>query len=51
MEIVVRRAEPDDFEGVWRTYQGESVYSGTLQLPYPSRETWRKRIAEPPEGD
>lgn len=51
MEIVVRRAEPDDFEGVWRTFQGEAAYSGTLQLPYPSREIWRKRIAEPAEGD
>ena len=49
--ITIRRAEPDDFEGVWRTYQDESAYSGTLQLPFPSREVWRKRLAEPAEGD
>lgn len=51
MEIVIRRAEPDDFEGMWRTFQDESVYSGTLQVPFPSREAWRKRLAEPVEGD
>jgi putative acetyltransferase len=24
--------------------------AGTLQLPFPSAEMWRKRLAEPPEG-
>ena len=51
MEIVVRRAEPEDYEAFWRIYQDESAYSGTLQLPFPSREAWRKRLAEPVEGD
>lgn len=51
MDIVVRRAEPEDYEAVWRTFQDESAYSGTLQPPFPSREVWRKRIAEMPEGD
>lgn len=51
MEIVIRRAEPDDYEAFWRIYQDESAYSGTLQLPLPSREAWRKRLAEPVEGD
>ena len=51
MDIVVRRAEPDDFEAFWRIYQDESAYSGTLQLPLPSRDMWRKRLAEPVEGD
>ena len=50
MDIVVRRAEPQDFEAVWRNFQDESAYSGTLQLPFPSREVWRKRMAEPTEG-
>ncbi len=49
--IVVRRAEPEDYEGVWRTFQDESAYSGTLQPPFASREVWRKRLAEMPEGD
>src|SRR5688572_12936913 len=50
MDIVVRRAEPQDFEAVWRNFQDESAYTGTLQLPFPSREAWRKRMAEPAEG-
>jgi putative acetyltransferase len=47
----VRRAEPDDFDAFWRIYKEESVYSGTLQTPLPSRDSWRKRLAEPVEGD
>ena len=27
-------------------FTARSVYEGTLQLPYPSREQWRRRIAE-----
>ena len=50
MDITVRRAEPGDFEGIWRAFTDESAYSGTLQLPLPSRESWRKRLAEPAEG-
>jgi putative acetyltransferase len=51
VKVVVRRAEPDDYEAFWRTFKDESVYSGTLQEPLPSREAWRKRLAEPVEGD
>jgi L-phenylalanine/L-methionine N-acetyltransferase len=50
MEITVRRAEPGDFEGIWRNFSDASAYSGTLQLPHPSRESWRKRLAEPVDG-
>ena len=49
--VVVRRAEPGDYEAFWRIFQDESAYSGTLQTPFPSREAWRKRLAEPVEGD
>ena len=27
-------------------FRSPKVYAGTLQLPYPSREQWRKRITE-----
>src|SRR5258708_37119329 len=50
-KIVVRRCEPDDFESVWRIFQDESAHSGTLQLPHPSREMRRKRLAELPDTD
>jgi putative acetyltransferase len=48
---VVRRAEPDDYEAIWLTFQDEAAYAGTLQLPFASRELWRKRLAEFPEDD
>jgi putative acetyltransferase len=50
MQITVRRAEPEDHEGLWRVFADESAYAGTLQLPHPSRERWRKRLAEGEEG-
>lgn len=50
MDILVRRAEPADFDAVFRNFQDESAYSGTLQMPFPSREEWRKKMAEPIEG-
>ncbi len=51
MDYTIRRAEPGDFAGVARSFADESVYSGTLQTPFASLEQWRKRMAEPPEGD
>jgi putative acetyltransferase len=51
MDISIRRAEPGDFEALARSFEDPSAYAGTLQLPYPSRELWRKRLAEPVDGD
>jgi putative acetyltransferase len=51
MEISVRRAEPADYEAVARQMDDASAYSGTLQMPFASRELWRKRIAEPVDGE
>ena len=48
--VTVRRAEPSDFEGIWRTFLDEPAYAGTLQLPMPSKEVWRKRLAEVQDG-
>jgi putative acetyltransferase len=31
-------------------FSSPKVFESTLQLPYPSRERWRQRIAEPGEG-
>jgi putative acetyltransferase len=45
--LTIRRAEPGDFAELARTFEDESAYSGTLQLPFPSQELWRKRLAEP----
>jgi putative acetyltransferase len=46
----IRRAEAGDYEAVCRVFAGPKAIRGTLQLPYPSAESWRKRLAEPPEG-
>ncbi len=50
MAISIRRAEPSDYEAIHHIFSGRKVVWGTLQLPLPSRETWRRRLAEPPEG-
>ena len=48
--MIVRRAEPGDYEALHRIFSGPLVISGTLQLPFPSAEMWRQRLSEPPEG-
>lgn len=48
--ITVRRAEPADYEAVRNVYAGPRAYGGTLQLPLPSAEPWRKRLADPADG-
>jgi len=49
MEITIRRTEPGDYQAVYTIFTGPKVVWGTLQLPYPSADVWRKRIADPPE--
>jgi len=50
MEISIRHAEPSDYEAVQRIFAGPRAIRGTLQLPFPSLEQSRKRLAEPREG-
>jgi L-phenylalanine/L-methionine N-acetyltransferase len=50
MPITIRRVEPSDYEALHQIFSGPKVIWGTLQLPFPSAEMWRKRLAEPPEG-
>jgi L-phenylalanine/L-methionine N-acetyltransferase len=49
-DLQIRRAEPDDSSALYEMFSSPKVFESTLQLPYPSREQWRKRIAEPGEG-
>lgn len=44
--LKIRRAEADDCDAVYEMFTATTVYSGTLQLPYPSREYWRRRLSE-----
>jgi putative acetyltransferase len=48
--IRIRHAEPEDYEALHRIFSGPKAVAGTLQLPFPSREGWRKRLAEIPDG-
>ncbi len=50
MPITIRHIEPGDYEALYKIFSGPKVVWGTLQLPFPSAEMWRKRLAEPPEG-
>ncbi len=48
--ITVRHTEPGDYEALRRVYAQPRAIWGTAQLPFPAAETWRKRLAEPPQG-
>jgi putative acetyltransferase len=50
MAITIRRAEPSDYEAIQRILAGPKVVWGTLQLPFPSVDQWRKFLAEPSES-
>jgi len=50
INFTIRRAEPDDYKSMHQVWAGPKAIWGTLQLPFPSAELWRKRLAEPPEG-
>lgn len=45
--LVIRRQEPTDAEAVAAYLGDAAVMAGTLQLPYPSIQTWRDRLARP----
>jgi L-phenylalanine/L-methionine N-acetyltransferase len=48
--LQIRRAEPDDSLAIYEMFSSPKVFANTLQLPYPSREQWRQRLAEPGNG-
>lgn len=49
--LTIRRAEADDCDAVYEMFTAAAVYAGTLQLPYPSREYWRRRLSENTDSD
>lgn len=48
--IRIRSAEPADYPALQRIHEQPKVIRGTLQIPYPSAEMWRKRMADPQDG-
>ncbi|MGZ8255719.1 MAG: GNAT family N-acetyltransferase [Burkholderiaceae bacterium] len=43
-EVVIRRAEPSDAEGIALTFRSREASMGTLQNPYPSIAQWTERL-------
>ena len=50
-DIQIRHAELADLQAVHEIYSCPKAFSGTLQLPYPSLELWRKRLSAIPDGN
>jgi putative acetyltransferase len=50
MGLIIRHSELKDIAGLQQLYSLPNAYSGTLQLPNPSLESWHKRISAIPEG-
>ena len=51
MNIIIRATEPADFDAIRETMAQPIALADTLQLPLPSAEMWKKRLAEFPPGD
>ncbi|HQR11067.1 MAG TPA: GNAT family N-acetyltransferase [Casimicrobiaceae bacterium] len=49
--IVIRRALVSDAEAIQATFGSPGAMAGTLQLPYPTADQWRKRLADFPPDD
>lgn len=49
-QIEIRRTEPADYEAIQEIHCRPKAIWGTLQLPFPSAEIWRKRLAEQAEN-
>jgi putative acetyltransferase len=45
-KIAIRAAETDDYQALARLYADRNAYAQTLQLPFPSPELWRERLAQ-----
>ncbi|UCC14263.1 MAG: GNAT family N-acetyltransferase [Gammaproteobacteria bacterium] len=48
MKIDIRHAEPGDYEALREIHSQPKVVRGTMMLPFPSVESWKKRLAEKP---
>ena len=46
MTITIRRARPDDAAAIAAMMGDPDVYSGLMQMPYPSEEAHRTRLAD-----
>ena len=49
--FIIRATEPADYDAIRETMAQPLAFAGTLQVPLPSAEMWKKRLAELPAGD
>jgi len=49
VNIDIRRVEPADYKAVCELHAQPNALRGTLQLPFPSEEKWKERLAK--QGD
>ena len=45
-EIVIRHAEPKDYDAIRQIHAQPEVYHNTLQVPHPSMGMWQERLTE-----
>jgi len=48
MPLIIRRATVQDAPAFARMMSEPNIYGGLLQMPFPSEEQWRPRLAETP---
>lgn len=46
-KIIVRHAEIEDADALFELHSHQTVYANTLQLPYPPKDVWKKRLNNP----
>ena len=44
---LIRAAEPEDYAALQNIYAQPGAYFGTLQMPFPTVQLWRERLAHP----
>ena len=46
MKVEIRRVEAADYKAVQQVHAQPKAIHGTLQLPFPSEEEWKKRLGD-----
>ena len=50
MKISIRHSEPEDYQALREIFAQPNATAGTLQMPFPSAEMWKQRLADRPKG-
>src|SRR3954462_9046491 len=51
VNLRIRRAEPADYKAACELHAQPNALRGTLQLPFPSEEKWKERLAKHGDND